>query len=99
MESTVRAMALQIQRHQMSIEIAKGRILHVTLLIILLTYEGMDTSHVEVCMHIAHKQTRDQRKCEKQRKGQKCDERETTGGDNLMGKRRKRNTTQDKTPI
>ena len=47
MESTVRALALQVQRHQMSIEIAKGRILHVTLLIFVLTYEGMDTIHVE----------------------------------------------------
>ena len=57
MESTVRALALQVQRHQMSIEIAKGRILNVTLLIFALTYERMDIIHVELCMHISKQET------------------------------------------
>ena len=91
LESAVSAIALQVQRHQLSIEIAKVRILHVTLLIFVLTYERMDAFHVEWW-----KQTREQRKSKKQRKEQKNNERKTTG-DNLMDQRRK--CTQDKTPM
>ena len=53
MDSEVRAVAaVQIQRHQLSIKIFKGRLLHVILFIFLLPYTGEWIHFTQNDMHI-----------------------------------------------